>query len=315
LTARPLDAWWTNLVLLIEADSERLVLRRYGTTPAEEVAWEIALLEHLRRHDFPVIRPLLSEAGAALSAFLGGPAIVYPYIKGEALPKDSPLRPKAAVDAAALIGRLGAVSQGVVLPHPRVRSGTSSARMLANALNWSEERGIRSGESVLRTFLGDVRRELEGMEGWLAPLSAALPAGAVHHDAHPGNVLFRDGRLVALLDFDDAYPGYLVEELPVLLDSWATDWDTPTLLESPACAVLEAYQHERPLAPVEMEVLPYFHLAYLLGDAAAGLLAWAGRGRPPEDFVIQSEGYRRYQAFRSERAWRDVLRRASGGRR
>ena len=67
LEVTKLQSWWFNLVLRVEADDEILVLRRYGLTPPDEVRWELALLAHLRAHDFPTIEPLPRLDGDHLS--------------------------------------------------------------------------------------------------------------------------------------------------------------------------------------------------------------------------------------------------------
>ena len=63
LLIEQMDSWWFNLVLRVQADGEKLVLRRYGVTPPEEVQWELAVLEYLATHDFPTFFPLLRSDG------------------------------------------------------------------------------------------------------------------------------------------------------------------------------------------------------------------------------------------------------------
>src|SRR5437868_5177952 len=82
LHVEQLRSWWTNVVLLVDAGGERLILRCYGITPPDEVQWELALLAHLNACDFPTIRPLPRRDGALLSEFAGKPAILYPYVEG-----------------------------------------------------------------------------------------------------------------------------------------------------------------------------------------------------------------------------------------
>ena len=79
-----MKSWWFNVVLRVEADGELLVLRRYGVTPPAEVRWELAVLDHLQQDGFPTIAPLLRKdiADDCLGAFLGKPAILYPFVDG-----------------------------------------------------------------------------------------------------------------------------------------------------------------------------------------------------------------------------------------
>ena len=57
---------------------------------------------------------------------------------------------------------------------------------------------------------------------WQRPLPAEWRGDIVtHNDPHPANVIFRDGRAVALIDFDLAAPGSVAFELAVAACFWA----------------------------------------------------------------------------------------------
>ena len=225
LGVEQLKSWWFNLVLRVEGDGERLILRRYGITPPEEVRWELALLAHLHAHDFPTIRPLARVDGGRLSEFGGKPAILYPYVEGSNACGPEVDRRHAMTEAAALIGRLSRLTRDLALPHPRARSGANPRRTLCGLSAWAAQRGTRPDEPRFNELVARANGALDEFEARLAPHAAALPRGIVHHDGHCANVLLREGQLVALIDFDDAFEGHLVAELPVLLSNWATHGD------------------------------------------------------------------------------------------
>jgi hypothetical protein len=57
---------------------------------------------------------------------------------------------------------------------------------------------------------------------WPRPIPARFRTGLVsHNDAHPANLVFRDGRAVALIDFDWAGPGSAVWDLAAAARYWA----------------------------------------------------------------------------------------------
>jgi hypothetical protein len=57
---------------------------------------------------------------------------------------------------------------------------------------------------------------------WQRPLPAAWQGSLItHNDTHPANVVFRDGRAVALIDFDLAGPGCVAWELSVAACFWS----------------------------------------------------------------------------------------------
>jgi homoserine kinase type II len=314
LSVTPLPCWWCNLVLLLDADGERLVLRRYGITPPEEVLWELALLRHLGRHGFPTIAPLTRGDGAPHGAFGGLPAVLYPYVEGHdgCAPALDPRR--AMAETAATIARLHSLTRDLVLPHPRERSGSDSRRLVDRFLRFVRQRGIAPGEHALAALAEDTARQREAFGRRLAAREVDLPRGIVHHDAHCRNVLFRSGQLVALIDFDDACPSFLAADLAVLLGSWALvggpDGDGLPLDPGRAAHVLRAYEGVRPLTRAERELLPDFLLLYLLGDGLVDVQTRLEQGFPAEEAVAGCALYHRFRRFAAAPDWRAATRRA-----
>jgi Phosphotransferase enzyme family len=78
---------------------------------------------------------------------------------------------------------------------------------------------------------------------WPRPIPARFRTGLVsHNDVYPANVVFRDGRAVALIDFDLAGPGSAIWDLAAAARSWAPladDQDVPDCLQGRA---LERFQ-------------------------------------------------------------------------
>jgi len=57
---------------------------------------------------------------------------------------------------------------------------------------------------------------------WPRPIPAAFRTGLVsHNDVHPANLVFRDGRAVALIDFDLAGPGSAIWDFAAASRYWA----------------------------------------------------------------------------------------------
>ena len=57
---------------------------------------------------------------------------------------------------------------------------------------------------------------------WPRPIPSRFRTGLVsHNDAHPANLVFRDGRAVALIDFDWAGPGSAIWDLAAAARYWA----------------------------------------------------------------------------------------------
>lgn len=318
LAVEQLKSWWFNVVLRVDADGERLVLRRYGVTPPEEVRWELFVLAHLNAHGFPTIQPLpRADDGKSLGEFLGKPAILYPYVEGHnACDMDKAL---AIPETSAAVARLHALTEGLLVPYSRVQSGTDSRRMIRALASLAAQRGVRADEAPLQELLDRGAKALADFEARTAPYAEAadvnatahtttanapqLRRGVVHHDAHCANVLFHNGRLVALIDFDDACEGYLLADLAVMVANWAAEWGEPGPLDlGLAALVVREYERHRPLTAVERDLLPDFVLLFLLADASAYVQGRLERGADGATAVDDCNVYKRYLQTRDD-AW------------
>ena len=61
---------------------------------------------------------------------------------------------------------------------------------------------------------------------WPRPIPASFRTGLVsHNDVHPANLVFRDGRAIALIDFDLAGPGRPAWDLAAAARNWVPPQD------------------------------------------------------------------------------------------
>jgi aminoglycoside phosphotransferase (APT) family kinase protein len=204
--ARPLPGATSARVTVIEArqpdgQPAALVLRQYGPanlrSDPHAALTEYRLLQLLTAAGQPVPRPYLADESGAV---LPGPFLLQELIDGQ--PIDDP------TDVADYTGQLAAALAAV------------------------HECGIARAEVA---FLADVRDDFARKMGtrWsppdeylreaevLAVLTASWPPAAVnrpvvlHGDYWPGNVLFRDGRLVGIVDWEDALFGDPLADLAI----------------------------------------------------------------------------------------------------
>jgi homoserine kinase type II len=79
-----------------------------------------------------------------------------------------------------------------------------------------------------------------------------LPSGLVHGDLFRDNVLFGDGGIAALLDFESAFHGPFVYDLVVTLAAWCFRDSFELDL---ARSMVTGYESSRPLAPAERSAI------------------------------------------------------------
>jgi hypothetical protein len=78
---------------------------------------------------------------------------------------------------------------------------------------------------------------------WPRPIPARFRTGLVsHNDVHPANLVFRDGRAVALIDFDWAGPGSAIWDLASAARNWAPLADDEDIADSRQGRVLERFR-------------------------------------------------------------------------
>jgi phosphotransferase family enzyme len=97
------------------------------------------------------------------------------------------------------------------------------------------------------TLLRDYHRSAAGFDARTHRWQRALPARwrgplVTHNDLNPGNVIFADGRAVALIDFDLAAPGTPAFDLAVTACFWAPLRDAADIADSRRGNVLARYR-------------------------------------------------------------------------
>jgi hypothetical protein len=78
---------------------------------------------------------------------------------------------------------------------------------------------------------------------WPRPIPARFRTGLVsHNDAHPANLVFRDGRAVALIDFDWAGPGSAAWDVAAAARYWAPLQDDQDIADCRQGRALERFR-------------------------------------------------------------------------
>jgi aminoglycoside phosphotransferase (APT) family kinase protein len=203
--ARPLPGATSTQVTAIETERDgqhaTLVLRQYGpanlASDPHAARTEFRLLHLLSAAGLPVPRPYLADESGAI---LPGPFLLQEYIDGERV--DDP--PDLTDFASQLAAALAAVHTAGV-PRREVSFLADVGDALARTLG---TRPARPDEYLHET---EVRAALAGM--WPPP-PVNRPV-LLHGDFWPGNVLWRDGRLAGIIDWEDALFGDPLADLAV----------------------------------------------------------------------------------------------------
>ncbi|MDI1451360.1 homoserine kinase [Polyangium sp. 6x1] len=200
----------TSYELAIEGGG-RVFLRIYEGADAASAAREARLLAHLAERGVPTPRPLelASGGGAFVAEHAGKPAVVFPWIEGEIVcqRRVTEAHARAVGEALARVHLAGA-SFGEPLA---TRFGPAD---LAARLAALRER--TDAPEHVRLILPELERRLDR----LSRVSFGPTLPVIHADLFRDNVLFRDGALTAVLDFESASSGAAAFDLMVTVLAW-----------------------------------------------------------------------------------------------
>lgn len=234
--------------------SARFILTMYEfRIELEDLPYFLSLLDHLAAKGCPVPRTIHDREGNLYVSDYG------------------PNRDKAL----ALIEYLPGVSVSTPTAGQARAVGAELARLHLAAADFPASRANGMGVAEWQRLaaacgadgLARINTELAGIVASELPRLAAswptdLPAGVIHADLFPDNVLMLDERVTGLIDFYFACNDIIAYDLAVTHVAWCFDKDDAFRADVSA-ALIEGYASVRPLSAAERAALP------LLGQGAA----------------------------------------------
>ena len=141
-----------------------------------------------------VIAPLAATDGSTLFVHQERPIALFPYVDGHHLDRADPAQREAAAQALADMHR---------------------SMLTLSAPDASPRRDLKESPPAPRiedpASLQDV--ELDAWHAALLRRPGALTCGPIHGDYYRRNLLVRGGMITAILDWDDAHPDFLMQEV------------------------------------------------------------------------------------------------------
>jgi Ser/Thr protein kinase RdoA (MazF antagonist) len=201
---------YTNDLFVVQADGDAVVARvQRRPVDVESLAWEHRLVRLLAERVPEVVTPLAAADGSTFFRHGDDTVALLPYVEG------APAEPgRDASAAAAAIGRFhGASARLDLQPRPgstpldELRSGIESGRYFA---------AIGPHARELPPPLAARREEIDRALGWALAFTEGVQRAtthAIHSDIFRGNVLLRGGRVVALLDWEEAHVDWAAVDL------------------------------------------------------------------------------------------------------
>lgn len=280
----------------VDAADRTVVVRRYGVPRGlASIAWEQQLMAFAAAKGWPAPAAEPSLCGAIAFEFEERPWTCHRFLEGEAAPRDTPASRHIM---GRLLGRL----------HKDLASFDERAQRPGIGKTWEldvivEPAGAGSFNALLAAFgreypelAATIRRQryrnLRELSRLHYPDLADHP---IHGDFSPRNLLFKDGQLTGLLDFDFArQDAWLCDLAPLLMPFQPLE---PRL----AAALIDGYQSVRRLSEAEWDLLPALVRASLLWWVALLLVRWRLTDEPPAGIArTMNQRFPAFDAFEPE---------------
>jgi homoserine kinase type II len=241
-----ISAGTINSNFLIDTARGRWFLRVNEGKAEADVAWEAQLVAALAGGGVVTPPPLLARDGRPYAALAGTDkwVSVFPWRPGHHLGPDE-VTPEAAGLLGAALAQLHLV--GLDLPVGwRRRSIYDHDHLAARFAGFAD-----SADPVLGHAIAVLRDELATAAA-AATVRQRATHGMIHGDLFRDNVLWDAGRVVAILDFEQASGGSFAYDLAVCINDWC--WAGAPKLDA-AAAMLAGYQRVRALTAGDREAL------------------------------------------------------------
>jgi aminoglycoside phosphotransferase (APT) family kinase protein len=223
--------------------TERVVIRRHGATDwkpleADVTSMEFNLLRTLEREGFAVPAPRLLDLSGTI---LPTPYMVMALVDGSTDVASSEL-PDALRQMASYLSRLHAIDiESIDLPALPCRDDPT-----ANTMRYLPD-----------TSLGERIRAAHGRHGPIRPTNRPT---LLHGDYWPGNVLWRDGKIAAVIDWEDAAIGDPIADLAGSRNEllWKYGLDARERFTRHYCS----------MTPIDLTNLPFWEISGATGAMA-----------------------------------------------
>jgi homoserine kinase type II len=259
-----------NSNFLMDSQKGRFFLTLFEKRVKEQdLPFFIGLMEHLAKRGVNCPQPVRARAGDALGRLAGRPAVIVTFLDGLSIRRPT-ARHCASVGEA--LGRIH-------------KAGGDFQLRRSNALSiegWPPlfEAARARADEVTPGLAAETESELEALQKmW----PNGLPAGVIHADLFPDNVLFLGDELSGLIDFYFACNDAFAYDLGICLNAWCFEPDASFNITK-GMALINGYERVRRLTEGEAEALPVLARGSALRFMLTRLVDWLNV--PPDAKVV-----------------------------
>ncbi len=202
--------------IFIKTTKARFVLRYYENRSKKSVLFEINLINYLKNKKYPCPTPFKNNRGKIVGIFKNKPYVLFEFVEGKHIEKPTEKQKKQLIQKVAELQNLTGNYRPLYEKY-RINYNIKFCKKLAK----EEVKRLRTANAIKKAKW--IKSELMKLE-----LPKSLPKGVCHCDFHFSNVLFKENKFKALIDFDDANYTYRVYDLICLISPFVSsfDWNT-----------------------------------------------------------------------------------------
>ena len=189
------------------AERGKIVIRANELGENTSIGFEVRALDFLAQHDAPVPTVIPFTDNAIEKHLAGKRVIAYVPIEGDTLSADELNSPALASEAGNLLGRIIEPSEQYSPVEDEPDGDVTFIRGI------TEDFLTRYPDLKDARFFNQALSDLSSED--FADALKKSPQGIVHADFFYENIIKRDGKLVGVIDFGDAYYGALVTDIAI----------------------------------------------------------------------------------------------------
>jgi homoserine kinase type II len=235
----PIAAGTINTNFAIDLGTGRRFLRINEGKSEEDVTREAAIISHVAGRGVPTPEPYRARDGRPFLHWRGLYLSLFPWVEGRTLKRFD-----VGVREAEATGRALAQLHAAGADFPDRRPGRYEPDEIDRRLGRIAE--VAPGDPALGSAVAELAPALARLHRDRDP---NLPSGLIHSDLFIDNVLYKDGRLAALLDFEMAAWGRLVYDLAVSVLAFGFGGDD--FRHDVTRAFIDGYLAVRPVSAAE----------------------------------------------------------------
>lgn len=242
---------FANINYKITTPKGNFLYRICKQQPLKFINYELNLLSELKKIEFPIAHPVQRNDGNYICETTEGMVVIYEFIEGEKPEKNI----ETAIEIAGAVARLNCFENWKQFPRKNVIHIDKCFKLIEKFDT------ARYKFSEIFNYFKKYTKILEG------PLSVNIPKGIVHGDIFPDNTIFKDNKLLAIIDFEEACCDNLLFDVGMTINGFC--FVDNKLNKELLNVFLKRYNQVRKMNEKEWELLPYYILW-----GAQGMLSW-----------------------------------------